>query len=163
LLGELFGGGMSSPLFQAVREQRGLAYSVDAFTEGQHDCGIFQVAASVAPKNLRAFFDVVGDELAALVERIDPDDLQRARNQHRANLLMSAERPHALAESVARDLLLHGRVVPLEETVARTRDVDDAQLRSVLADMLATTPTLAIVGRAGRGDHYGKVSRRLRP
>lgn len=162
LLGDLFGGGMSSPLFQAVRERRGLAYSVDAFTEGQHDCGIFQVTASVAPRNLRAFFDVVCEELGALAQRIDPGDLERARNQHRANLLMSAERPQALAETVARDLLLHGRVVPLEEMAARTRGIDEAQLRDVLADLLATTPTLAIVGRAGRGDHFGLVSRRLR-
>ena len=161
LLGELFGGGMSSPLFQAVRERRGLAYSVDAFTEGQHDCGIFQVAASVAPKNLRAFFDVVGEELAMLGERIEPDDLERARNQHRANLLMSAERPQALAESVARDLLLHGRVIPLDEVAARILSIDEAQLQAVLSDMLATSPTLSVVGRAGRGDHYGKLAKRL--
>jgi predicted Zn-dependent peptidase len=161
LLGELFGGGMSSPLFQAVRERRGLAYSVDAFTEGQHDCGIFQVAASVAPKNLRSFFDVVCDELAALIERVDADDLQRARNQHRANLLMSAERPQALAESVARDLLLHGRVVPLEELAARIMTIDAAQLQAVLGDILSVTPTLSVVGRAGRGDHFAKLSRRL--
>jgi predicted Zn-dependent peptidase len=162
LLGDLFGGGMSSPLFQAVRERRGLAYSLDSFTDGHEDCGIFQVTASVAPRNLRAFFDVVCEELVSLAQRVDPGDLERARNQHRANLLMAAERPQALAESVARDLLLHGRVVPLDEAAARIRDVDEAQLRDVLASLLGATPTLAIVGRAGRGDHYGLLSKRLR-
>jgi predicted Zn-dependent peptidase len=162
LLGDLFGGGMSSPLFQAVRERRGLAYSIDAFTEGQQDCGIFQVTASVAPRNLRTFFDVVCEELGQLAQRVDPEDLERARNQHRANLLMSAERPQALAEIVARDLLLHGRVVPLDEVAARTRSIDEVQLRDVLAGLLDSTPTLSIVGRAGRGDHFGLVSRRLR-
>jgi predicted Zn-dependent peptidase len=54
LLGELLGGGMSSPLFQAVREQRGLAYQIDSWTDGQEDGGVLQVTAGVSPRNLRA-------------------------------------------------------------------------------------------------------------
>jgi predicted Zn-dependent peptidase len=79
LLGELLGGGMSSPLFQSVREQRGLAYQIDAWGEGHDDCGTLQITAGVAPRNLRVFFDVVCTELTALTRRIAPEDLERTR------------------------------------------------------------------------------------
>lgn len=161
LLSDLFGGGMSSPLFQAVREQRGLAYAVDSYCEGHEDCGLFQISAGVAPKQLRAYFEVVCDELAALTGRIAPDDLQRARNQQASNLLMTLERPLALAEAVARDLFFHGRIVPIEETVARASRIDEADLRRAAADMLAAKPTLSVVGRIGRGDHYDAITQRL--
>ena len=163
LLSDLFGGGMSSPLFQAVRERHGLAYSVDAYAEGHDDCGTLQVSAGVAPRNLRTFFQVVCDELSALADRIPEDDLERARNQQKSNLLMTMERPLALAEAVARDLFLHGRVLSIEEVVDRTARVDAEGLRTAAARMLAERPTLSLVGRAGRGDHYDALMRRLAP
>ena len=163
LLGDLFGGGMSSPLFQAVREQRGLAYAIDAYTEGHEDCGLFQVSAGVAPRHLRTLLQVVCDELARLTRQIDPGDLERARNQQRANLLMTLERPLALAEAIARDLFMHGRVVPLDEVAERTLRIDAPALSRAAADMLDAAPTLSIVGRAGRGDHLAAVQRRLAP
>lgn len=161
LLGELFGAGMSSPLFQAVREQRGLAYTVDALTDLHPDCGIFQVWANVAPRNLRQFLDVTCDELLRLVDRIDPADLERARNQQRASLRMSCERPQSLCESVARELLLHDRITTLDEVARRFESLEVSTLQDRLARMLEQTPTLSVVGRSGRGDPYHRVVRRL--
>lgn len=163
LLGELLGGGMSSPLFQAVREERGLAYQVDAWTEGHDDCGILQVNAGVAPRNLRVFLDVVCDELLALSRRVNPDDLERTRNQQATHLARGLERPMDLAESVARDLLAHGRVVSPDERIATTLSVSADDLRAAATHLLSQPPTLVLVGRAGRGDHHAAVRRRLTP
>jgi predicted Zn-dependent peptidase len=161
MLGDLLGGGMSSPLFQSVREQRGLAYAVDAYAEGHEDCGTLLVTAGVAPRNLRLFFDVACEQIAALTDRIEPDDLERARNQYRTHLARRLERPLALAESIARDLFLHGRVVPIDEILYRSQQIDDAALRAAATEMLRAKPTLVLVGRAGRGDHHEAVRRRL--
>jgi predicted Zn-dependent peptidase len=161
LLGELLGGGMSSPLFQSVREQRGLAYQIDAWSEGHDDCGTLQVTAGVSPRNLRVFFDVVCDELTALTRRIAPEDLERTRNQQATHLARSLERPMELAETIARDLLVHGRVLSPDERIATTMAIPDEALCAAASELLARTPTLVLVGRAGRGDHHEAVRRRL--
>jgi predicted Zn-dependent peptidase len=161
MLGELLGGGMSSPLFQAVREERGLAYQVDAWTEGHDDCGILQVNAGVSPRNLRVFFDVVCDELLALSREVSADDLERTRNQQATHLARSLERPMELAESVARDLLAHGRVVSPDERIATTLSISADDLSAAARSLLASPPTLVLVGRGGRGDHLAAVRRRL--
>jgi predicted Zn-dependent peptidase len=161
LLGELLGGGMSSPLFQAVRERHGLAYQIDAWTEGHDDCGLLQVTAGVAPRNLRLFFDVVCGEIRELTHRITPEDLERTRNQQATHLARSLERPMELAETVARDLLVHGRVLSPIERIATTMAIGESELRQAAHDLLSQPPTLVLVGRAGRGDHHSAVRRSL--
>ncbi len=161
LLGELLGAGMSSPLFQAVREQRGLAYQIDAWSEGHEDCGILQVSAGVSPRNLRVFFDVVCDELLAVTRRIDADDLERARNQQATHLARSMERPMELAETIGRDLLVHRRVISPDERIAATLAITERDLCTAACELLSQPPTLVLVGRAGRGDHLNAIRRRL--
>lgn len=161
MLGELLGGGMSSPLFQSVREQRGLAYQIDAWTEGHDDCGTLQVTAGVAPRNLKVFFDVVCDELGRLAHQVAPEDLERTRNQQATMIARSLERPMELAETIARDLLVHGRVVSPDERIAQTMAIGEAELTAAARALLAHVPTLVLVGRAGRGDHHDAVRRRL--
>jgi predicted Zn-dependent peptidase len=161
LLGELLGGGMSSPLFQAVRERHGLAYQIDAWTEGHEDCGLLQVTAGVAPRNLRLFFEVVCGEIRELTHRITPEDLERTRNQQATHLARSLERPMDLAETVARDLLVHGRVLSPLERIATTMAIGETELRQAARDLLSQPPTLVLVGRAGRGDHHSTVRRSL--
>jgi predicted Zn-dependent peptidase len=161
LLGELLGGGMSSPLFQAVRERHGLAYQIDAWTEGHEDCGLLQVTAGVAPRNLRLFFEVVCGEIRELTHRITPEDLERTRNQQATHLARSLERPMDLAETVARDLLVHGRVLSPLERIATTMAIGETELQQAARDLLSQPPTLVLVGRAGRGDHHSAVRRSL--
>jgi len=161
LLGELLGAGMSSPLFQAVREQRGLAYQIDAWTEGHEDCGILQVSAGVSPRNLRVFFDVVCDELLSVTRSISADDLERARNQQATHLARSMERPMELAETIARDLLLHRRMISPDERIAATLAITERDLCAAACELLSHPPTLVLVGRAGRGDHLNAIRRRL--
>ena len=163
LLGELLGGGMSSPLFQSVREQRGLAYQIDAWTEGHDDCGLLQITAGVAPRNLRVLLEVICDELQALTRSVSAEDLERTRNQQLTHLARSLERPMDLAEGVARDLLLHGRVITPAERMAVTRSIHAEVLQQAAARLIAQPPTLVLVGRAGRGDPYQKLRNRLGP
>jgi predicted Zn-dependent peptidase len=152
LAAELLGGGMSSPLFQSVREQRGLAYQIDAWTDGLEDGGVLQVTAGVSPRNLRELLKVGLEVVVGAAARIDPDDLERSRNQQAMRLARSLERPAAFAEWLGRDLLMHDRVVLPGERLAQLQAIDESALRAALTDMLAQRPTLALAGRLGRAD-----------
>lgn len=161
LLGELLGGATSSPLFQSVRETRGLAYQVDAWTELHPDCGILQLTAGVAPRHVREFLSVACEELLALTRQISTDDLERTRNQHLTHLARLPERPMDLAETIGRDLLMHGHVVLPDERMAQTWAIDADQLRDAARALIEHPPTLTIVGPATRGDLLALVRRRL--
>lgn len=158
LLAELLGGGTASPLFQSLRERNGLAYAVSATIEGFEECGILQITAGVAPRNVSRALALVAEVLA---RPIDPDDFERARNQVRAHHLARLERPQSLAEAVGIALLTHGDVNALETRRLLLETVPLAEVESLRRHLLAIPPALAIVGRAGRADHYERLCKRL--
>ncbi|MGE3922060.1 MAG: M16 family metallopeptidase [Lautropia sp.] len=161
LLADLLGGGASSPLFQTVREQHGLAYRVDAWIDGHDDGGTLQIAAGVGGRSLNAFFDRVGETIVALTRQVAPEDLERTHNQRVLLLAHQHERPMDLVEAVAQDLLVHGRVATPDERIAAARAIDGDALAAAARSLVAAAPTLALVGRAGRGDHLAGLRRRL--
>ncbi len=161
LLAELLGGGASSPLFQQIRERHGLAYRVDAWLDSHDEGGTLQISAGVSSRNLVAFFDRVGEVLQAVAGRIEPDDLERTHNQRAMFLAQRQERPLDLAEAVALDLLTRGRIRTAEERQASERALGADILTATMRDLLATPPSLVLVGRAGRGDLLGRLKNRL--
>jgi len=163
LLGELLGGATSSPLFQAVRETRGLAYQVDAWTELHPECGVLQLTAGVAPRHVREFLNVSCDELNALARHISPEDLERTRNQYMTQLARLQERPMDLAETLGRDLLMQGRATLPHERLDAAKALEPEQLRHAAQTLLAQSPTLTLVGPPARGDLLAAVRRRLSP
>src|SRR3546814_10392668 len=111
---------MSSRLIQEVREKRGLVYSVYAFHSAFVDGGLFGVYAGTGSAEVRELVPVVCDELAKLTQSVSEEELDRARAQLRASLLMSRESSSSRAEQIAQHLLIYGREVTLEER-KRTR------------------------------------------
>jgi predicted Zn-dependent peptidase len=162
LLGDLLGAGMSSPLFQAIRERRGLAYHIESWTESYQDCGLLHINAGLAPRHLRVFFDVLCDELLQLTHQIADEDLERTHHQFAMHWARTLERPLDLAEIVARDLMMAGVVTPPEHHLQRLQSIDTKTLQATLNTVLSYTPTLVQVGPAGRGDHYAHLRRRIR-
>ena len=161
LLAELLGGGASSPLFQQIRERHGLAYRVDAWLDGHDDGGMLQIAAGVSSRNLIAFFDRVGEVLQAVAAGIDPDDLERTHNQRAMYLAQRQERPLDLAEAVALDLMTGGRVRSPDERQASERAIGADVLTAAMRHLLSRPPSLALVGRAGRGKLLARLGARL--
>jgi predicted Zn-dependent peptidase len=161
LLADLLGAGASSPLFQSVRERHGLAYRIDAWIDGYEDCSTVQVAAGVGPRSLNAFFDRVCETLRELCREIDTEEIERTHNQRITLLAHRHERPMDLVEAVARDLVVHGRVPTPEEQIATARAIGSGALMDALRALIATPPTLALVGRTVRGDPLAALQRRL--
>lgn len=158
----LFGGGMSSRLFQEVREKRGLVYSVFSFLNGQSDSGLFGVYAGTGEAEAGELLPIVCDELGKVATApVGEAELQRAKAQLKASVLMSRERTSARAEALGGGILAHGRPIPPEETVARIEAVDSGDVSRVVARLLASQPTLTLLGPAAGVESYDRLLERL--
>jgi predicted Zn-dependent peptidase len=118
VLSTLLGGGMSSRLFQEVREKRGLAYTVQAFTSSYEDSGILGIYAATAEDKGPEMLPVICDEIMKLERGVSEQELTRAKNQIKASLLMTRESSAGIAEWIGRHLLCYGRYKPASEIVA---------------------------------------------
>jgi len=146
VLSNVMGGGMSSRLFQEVREKRGLAYSIYSFVWGYSDAGIFGLYFGAAEKTVGEAMDVSVDCLAAGIDDIGEPEVARARAQLKVSLLMALESSSARADQMARHLIAYGRLIPPSEIVARIDAITPDDVRRVGRTIFASPPTLAAVG-----------------
>lgn len=162
ILASILGGGMSSRLFQEVREMRGLCYEVFAFHWAFADSGIFGVAAATGESELDELVPVILGELQRASEDITEDEVVRVRNQIRAGLLMSLESPTARAGQLARQKILWGRPIALDETVERINRITADRVKEVARQLFSTDrPSLAGIGPVAKLPDYDSLVRRL--
>jgi predicted Zn-dependent peptidase len=160
ILAAIVGGGMSSRLFQEVREKRGLCYSIYAFHWSFADTGLFGVHTATGPDDVAELVPVLVGELERAAHDINEKELERARAQLRAGLLMTLESPAARAGQIARQILLFGRPIPVEELVAKIEAIGVADVRK-LAERIFTgsRPTLTSVGPESKIDYAAIAGR----
>ena len=161
VLANLLGGGMSSRLFQSIREERGLVYSIHTFMSAYRDDGLFGVYAGTGPDEVRELMPVLCDELAGIADSVTEDEVTRSRAQMKASLLMSLESTGARCEQAAQHMLVFGRVMSVEELSAKVDAVDLASVRRVARRMLGTAPTLAVMGPIANVESLNRVAARL--
>ncbi|MEA3003091.1 MAG: hypothetical protein QOH81_1879 [Sphingomonadales bacterium] len=146
LFSDIVGGGMSSRLFQQVREERGLAYSVYASLYPYADAGILSIYAATARSQSAAAAQLVEEILAGTAATATPRELERVRTQARAALLMSLESPWGQAHYVARQLSVYGRLVEPAEVVEELAAVTLDEVREAGRKMLAGPRARATIG-----------------
>jgi len=147
VLSTMLGGGMSSRLFQEIRENRGLAYSIFSFASCYRDTGLLGIYAGTGEQETRELIPVVCDELQGLIAQPGAEELVRARAQLKASLMMALESCFAQSEELARQLLIFGRRVPPEEIIEKVDAVDEEAIRRVGRRLLgAHDPTLTALG-----------------
>ncbi len=143
----LFGGGMSSRLFQEIREDRGLCYSIYSSVWGLKDTGMFAVHAATAPAMVEEAARLIAREMQAVAdEGPTAAELERAKAQIKAGLLMALESASVRAEQMARQLLTHDRLMPMSELVERVSDVGRDSIREIAGKMISAPATVAVVG-----------------
>lgn len=163
ILASILGGGMSSRLFQEVREKRGLCYSVYAFHWAFADSGIFGVAASTGEDEVAELLPVVLDELRKATETITDEEVIRVRNQIRAGLLMSLESPSSRAGQLARQQILWGRTIPLQETVDRINRITADRVKQIARQIFeAGKVSLAGIGPVAKLPDYRDIAAQLK-
>ncbi|RST29575.1 insulinase family protein [Sphingomonas ginkgonis] len=146
LFTQAVGGGMSSRLFQQLREERGLAYSIFAWNQGFADTGLFAIGCATDKGTAGETLALSRDILARAVDELSEAEVRRARAQIEASLLMSLETVQGRADHQARMVELFGRVVPLEESLAELRAVDVAAARAAGRALLDGPSALAAIG-----------------
>jgi predicted Zn-dependent peptidase len=141
------GGGMSSRLFQEVRENRGLAYSVYSYASHHHDTGMFGVYAGCAPSKVDEVLRVCREELEAVAEKgLDDDEIARAKGQLRGSLVLGLEDSGSQMTRIGKAELVHGDVLDVDEVLARIEGVTADDVRDVAADVLRRPLSLGIIG-----------------
>ena len=162
VLSTLLGGGMSSRLFQEVRERRGLAYSVFTFSSCYADGGIFGVYAGAGEADLAELVPVMADEMTKVCAAVSEEEVARARAQLKAGLLMSLESTQARAERLARHMVLFGRPLPVAETIERVDAIDrEAVCRTARRLLQGCRPTVAALGPIDRLESHDAIAARF--
>ncbi|MFG1623254.1 M16 family metallopeptidase [Kribbella sp. NPDC049227] len=143
----IVGGGMSSRLFQEVREKRGLAYSVFTFGSAYADSGMVGVYAGCLPKKASEVLDVVRSELQAIASgNITPDELLRGKGQMRGSVVMGLEDTGAKMTRIAKAELVYGELPTVDEILHRIDSVTLDDVSALAADLYAGTPALTVMG-----------------
>jgi predicted Zn-dependent peptidase len=156
-----FGGGMSSRLFQEVREKRGLVYAIHSFAHAYRDCGLFGIYAGTGEEEASELVPVLCEETMRLEEGFTPVELARAKAQIKAGLLMSLESTSARCEQMAQHMLIHGTPFDPADIVRKIEAVDDAAMKRVAARWRSAPPTVAALGPVGRLEDFDRLRTRL--
>jgi predicted Zn-dependent peptidase len=147
VLNAALGGGMSSRLFQEVREKRGLAYSVYSYTSGFADCGLFGVYAGCRPSQVHDVLKICRDELAQVADHGLPDDeIERAIGQLKGSTVLGLEDTGALMNRIGKSELCWGDHMSVDEMLTRIAMVTPDEIREVARDILGRRPSLSVIG-----------------
>ncbi|PQM62859.1 MAG: peptidase M16 [Rhodobacteraceae bacterium] len=156
------GGGMSSKLFQEIREKRGLCYSIFSSIDAGSDTGSFTIYAGTSEDKINELSTVVIDELKRSIETISQKDLDKARAQIKAGLLMGLESTSNRCERLARMLSVWRRIIPLSETIKRIEEVTLLDLRGFAERIFSSSnPALALYGPIKKAPSLEKLKDRL--
>ncbi|MFX4295007.1 M16 family metallopeptidase [Streptomyces bohaiensis] len=147
VLSTALGGGMSSRLFQEVREKRGLAYSVYSYTSGYADCGLFGVYAGCRPAQVHDVLSICREQLALIAEEgLSEEELRRATGQLAGSTVLGLEDPGALMHRLGKSEICWGSQLSLDEMLSRMTSVTVEDVRKVAGEILDHRPSLAAIG-----------------
>ena len=163
ILSTALGGGMSSRLFQEIREKRGLVYSIYSFSHSYSDGGLFGIYAGTGEDEASELMPALTAEICKLEAGLDPAELERARAQLKAGLLMSLEGTTARCEQQANHMLVFGRPLDPAELVRHIDAVDEDSVIRVARRLAAAAPTLTALGPIGRIEGYDRLVEQLKP
>ncbi len=161
LLSGLLGGGMSSRLFQEIREKRGLVYSVYSFAAPFMETGLFGIYAGTGEAEAAELVPATLGELARVQVDANEAELRRAKAQVKASLLMSMESTGSRCEQLSRQMQIFGRIIPAAETVAKLEAVTVGDITRAARRIFRGTPTLAAMGPAESVPSLSDITLRL--
>jgi predicted Zn-dependent peptidase len=146
ILSVIFGGSLSSRLFQRIRETLGLAYSVGSFNSSYYDSGIFSIYAGSDHQNVEKLLTNLIIEINKIREHISEEELQRAKSQIKTSILMAEERPEYKSEEIGKNFALFGKYFSTDEVLDVIMNINTRNLTECAEKIFASKPTLSIVG-----------------
>lgn len=162
MLGTVLGGGMSSRLFQEIREKRGLVYSIYSSHSAYHDDGQFEIYAGTGPESLNKLVPVTCEELVKIMQDpISEEELNRAKAQIKAGILMSRESMLSRSNRQAKYLINFNHAPDVARLIAQVDAVTVYSVQKIAQKIFTGKPTLAALGPIKTLENYDKVTKRL--
>jgi predicted Zn-dependent peptidase len=161
VLSTLLGGGMSSRLFQEIREKRGLCYAISSFSGSSLDSGLFGIYTGTGEDEVADLVPVLVDQIGAVFEAAPEEEVRRARAQMKAGLLMSLESTNARMDALGSQLLIYGRPLPVSELSEKIEAVDSGALVRVAHRIFTGRPTLTAMGPLRKLASLDEIAQRL--
>ena len=155
VLNAALGGGMSSRLFQEVREKRGLAYSVYSFSSQHADCGQWGVYAGCLPAKADEVLAICQDEIAKIIEGgLTDEEMARGKGQLRGSIVLGLEDPSSRMSRLGKAELVYPALEPVDQILAEIEGVTADDVKSVAAEVLGLPKALAVVGPFDDADQF---------
>ncbi|MGC5324066.1 M16 family metallopeptidase [Brevibacillus sp. SYSU BS000544] len=146
LLNNIIGGSMSSRLFQEIREERGLAYSVYSYHSAYKECGTFSIYSGTAPEHVGQVFDIVTNILTDISQKgITEKELRKGKEQLKGSLMLSLESTNSRMNRLGKNELLLGRHLTLDEIISRIDQVNNESILAVAKQLFHSKLALAMV------------------
>jgi predicted Zn-dependent peptidase len=159
VLNGALGGGMSSRLFQEVREKRGLAYSVYSYAAHHAETGMFGVYAGCQPARVREVLDICREQLASVAySGITAEELVRGKGQMAGSLVLGLEDTGSRMSRLGKSELVYDELLTVDEVLARIDAVTLDDVRTVASEILTAKPNLAVIGPFDDGDFADAVA-----
>ncbi len=160
ILAMILGGGMSSRLFQEVRENRGLAYSIYAFNYSHIDSGIFGIYAGTTPEKANELVEATKGQIAKICENITDKELNRVRIQNEASQQMAKESTSGRMQKLGGNILMHNRIITDAEIMQKVLAVGKNDITNLAKEIFFTSkPTFAAIGKVKSMLDYDNISR----
>jgi predicted Zn-dependent peptidase len=162
VLSAILGGGMSSRLFQEVREKRGLCYSVFAFGTSYEDVGQLGFYAATSPEHTPELIDVSSKVMMSMAEHVSTKEVDRAKAQLKASLVMNLESASSRADQIARQFLAFGEVPELASLVDRIESVTPDSVALLAQNIFSKSPpSLSAVGQLAQLESHAAIAARF--
>ena len=163
VMNNLFGGGMSSRLFQEIREKLGLVYTVYGFANSHTQTGISGIYAGTTADELQKLLPVVAQEIKKVCyDKVDIKELNRAKAQIKASMLMALESSSSTSEVIARQMLLFDRVLPIKEMVEKIENVTLDDIRDTATRIFSSKPTYTLLGSLKKYPDYEQLQQLIK-
>lgn len=157
MLSLILGGGISSRLFQEIRENKALCYSVSSFIHAYTDAGLFCIYAATNHDKLEELsFSLIG-EVKKICENISQNEIERAKAQINANVLMCQEKPSYQCDTAIKDYAMMGRIIDYKDTLEFINQIKASDLLKTAEQIFKTRPALSLVGDKFTEENYNKI------
>ena len=156
-LSVILGEGMSSRLFQEIREKKGLAYSIFSSVSGHDNSGLFSIYAGTTPDNSNTLVDILSREVAGIIDHTKLGEVNRAKAQLKSSFLMGLESTDGKCIHSARQVLLFDRLVKPEETLFKIEEVNINSINKASREVFESKPSLSLVGSVGNVPDYTNI------
>ena len=158
----LLGGGMSSRLFQEIREKRGLVYGISSFSSSYTDTGVFGIYAGTGESQIQELIPVLCNELRTSSNNITEKEISRGKAQLKASLMMGRESAFRRCESAARQLLVFNRVIDPKETINSINNVSKKTVENISQKIVSGPITISSIGPIKKLETLDKIQSRIK-